>query len=40
MQVERADQCREIPAEQAASAFIAAISRHRHFERQTDPPLV
>jgi catalase len=27
-------------AQAAARAFIAAIARHRHFERQTDPPLV
>jgi catalase len=24
----------------AASAFIAALARHRHFERETDPPAV
>ena len=27
-------------ATQAAAPFIAAVARHRHFERQTDPPLV
>jgi catalase len=26
--------------EDAAKAFAAAIARHRHFARQTDPPLV
>jgi catalase len=25
---------------QAAPAFIAAVGKHRHFERQTDPPLI
>jgi catalase len=24
----------------AASPFIAAVAKHRHFERQTDPPLI
>ena len=24
----------------AASAFIAALARHRHYERETDPPRV
>ena len=27
-------------AGEAAPKFIAAVARHRHFERQTDPPLV
>jgi catalase len=27
-------------AESAVKAFVVAIARHRHFERQTDPPLV
>ena len=27
-------------ATKAASAFIAAVAKHRHFDRQTDPPLV
>ena len=26
--------------EQAVPAFVAAIAKHRHFERETDPPLV
>jgi hypothetical protein len=24
----------------AADAFIGALSRHRHYERETDPPVV
>ena len=24
----------------AASAFLAALAKHRHFERETDPPAV
>jgi catalase len=27
-------------AQKAAPAFIAAVTKHRHFDRQTDPPLV
>ena len=27
-------------AGEAAPKFIAAVARHRHFERQTDPPMV
>jgi catalase len=27
-------------ADEALRSFVAAIARHRHFERQTDPPLV
>ena len=27
-------------AAKATSPFIAAVAKHRHFERQTDPPLV
>jgi catalase len=27
-------------AEDALEAFVAAVAKHRHFERQTDPPLV
>src|SRR6185503_6375922 len=26
--------------ESATEAFVAALARHRHFERETDPPLV
>jgi catalase len=26
--------------DRAAEAFIKALARHRHFERETDPPLV
>jgi catalase len=27
-------------ASEAAAKFIAAVAKHRHFERQTDPPRV
>ena len=31
---------RAADAAKAAAPFIAAVSKHRHFDRQTDPPLV
>jgi catalase len=30
----------ESDVQQALRAFIAAIAKHRHFERETDPPMV